>query len=233
MKTSDKAAASFDLGSTMVALMASKVLGHPFLTHLETYLEAIGQKPKGGKHADFVSTVPTTGEVTGLFEAKGRDRPFGLQRVMRMAKLQLDATPITAPVNVAAIAYFRGDHRWCALLSDPPEDSMSELDPDVVFFLHYRSLVAAMIEAGADRRGRIAATAEIGRSQFTVPRSVFDAVDAALLEGRNRVPGSALVFERASGEASDAVSAELDRKPSVGEDLVIVTARSPGTYSAF
>lgn len=217
---SDKTTASYTLGMTMTGALASRLLGHPFLTNVSAYLAANGLAIPAGRRCDYVSTDRASGAVLALFESKGRSDSADLKEAIKDAKLQLAATPIASPNNFACGSAFDPAGAWVGVLDDPTQADGDRLDPACVFFAHYGFLVELLSQSDfAVERGFVVAVSPDGEFQIALPQVIYDAVRVAGRAGRTRVDDFETVLEAALGTV---LSSADELRPA--DDFVSVTA---------
>ena len=155
----EKGMVNYFLGMTFCKLFSSKLLGAPWLLHLDVWRSQLNVQLSGRSRPDLVGNNERTGKWYG-FECKGRvSRPD--QGVKDKAKEQAtriaSVNGISCSLHVAAITYFVNDvinFYWC----DPPprEDGGGDhielrLPNDV--WQNYYGLVAELI-APSEREER-------------------------------------------------------------------------------
>jgi len=147
LDASEKSAVSYFLGMVQGTVIAQKLLGTPYLVHVDAVLKALKQQT-GKKRPDLVgySTIPTTKNAmnqTRLWlEAKGRSTTYDSEAIdsalVQLGKRKSPKSPPnqalqflgTPTIRVALECYFdmsfgRGKpstHYWRTHLEDPPSN---------------------------------------------------------------------------------------------------------------
>jgi hypothetical protein len=118
---SEKGAISYFLGLTMAKAFAERLLGVPWLMHLDVYREELRLEVEGKSRPDLIGQT-AAGDWVGV-ESKGRTRGFDAQALDR-AKEQagaLESVSGQVPALVIGMVTHSGDGQLQVTASDPPE----------------------------------------------------------------------------------------------------------------
>lgn len=126
----EKGIANYTLGMTTAKLLANRLLGFPFLVHVERVLQAVDSPLQGG-HADLLA-LTQSGKPAAVWEAKGRQRRDA--KALRDGKnqasdtqKQMKGSPVLA---VVSMTYFQRS-QLKATIEDPPPRPL-ELTPEQI-----------------------------------------------------------------------------------------------------
>jgi len=151
---SEKSAVSYFLGLTITKLLCDKILGIPFLMHLEIYSEQIEQVygpinyRRGKSRPDLIAINKEL--KPHIFECKGRSGNFdkeSFKKAKNQASMVLSVDNVSPEINVGGMVYFNNDlleFRW----ADPsPNENSYKLNflkmEDLVrdYYLPYVDLI--------------------------------------------------------------------------------------------
>jgi hypothetical protein len=106
----EKGSVSYFLGMTLCKLFADKLLGTPWLLHLDVFRDQLEPRILTGRsRPDFVGQE-TFGGAWHVFESKGRVRPPGAnEKAKAQAQRLVSVDGRTCRLHVDATTYFRGN----------------------------------------------------------------------------------------------------------------------------
>jgi hypothetical protein len=150
----EKGAVNYFLGMAFCKLFAEKILGTPWLLHLDIWRAKLDAVLKGRSRPDLIGLDATTGRWHA-FECKGRISPPGAT-VKQLAKGQaarvVSVGGVPCCLHVGAITYFRKDvlhFYWCD--PEPAQGNFIEVPFDPDAWRHYYGPALALLEDAGER----------------------------------------------------------------------------------
>ena len=129
---SEKSAVSYFIGLTFTKLLADKLMGIPYLMHLEIYSEEIERVygpinyRRGKSRPDLIGISPTLNPH--VFEAKGRSGRFdnvAFTKAKNQARMVVDVGGVKPVINVGGEAFFTPTEKLEYKWQDPEPEERS------------------------------------------------------------------------------------------------------------